>query len=327
MDSWQAMSALTAPPGLQILPGEGAPRLLTDPFSSGCQRYRPEIDGLRAVAVLAVIAEHFSSALLPGGFLGVDVFFVISGFVISLSLAGQAHASPSEFLIGFYVRRIKRLLPALVLCVLVTAVVASMFIDGGTLEYKTIIMSGAWALFGASNIYFFAKATDYFATSSELNPFTHTWSLGVEEQFYLLYPVMFLLLVAGARRGAGMRYLAGFALLVALSFAGFLLLLKPLPSASYFLMPMRFWELGLGCLTYFFCSEPRRAALLQREWIASGAAIVLGASFCMPADCQGVSTPLAAVSSAVLIASLRPGGALCAALSWRPVVSIWAATF
>ena len=96
--------------------------------------YRVEIDGLRAIAVTAVIANHFSTSLLPGGYLGVDVFFVISGYVISKSLASQAHLGTAAFLIGFYVRRMKRLLPALFVCLLVTATVGSLFIDPTTAE-------------------------------------------------------------------------------------------------------------------------------------------------------------------------------------------------
>ena len=303
--------------------GRHQPSEISPAASSAPHSYRPEIDGLRAIAVIAVIAEHFSSALLPGGYLGVDVFFVISGFVISSSLASRSRSFAER--VSYSVlrcARIKRLLPALVLCVLTTAVVASMFIDAHAREYETLIMSGAWSLLGVSNIYFFAKATNYFATASELNPFAHTWSLGVEEQFYLLYPTMFLLLSAGARSGSATRYFGAFALIVVLSMTGFLLLLDPLPSASYFLMPMRFWELGIGSLTYFFSTDPRRAAVLQREWIALGALIVLGACFCMPVTLQSAATVLTVASAAVLIASLRSGLGLCAVLSLRPIVSV-----
>ena len=119
----------------------------------GSRVYRPEIDGLRAIAVAAVIANHFSSNLLPGGYLGVDVFFVISGYVIGASLAGEVDRSPRTFLTHFYVRRVKRLLPALVVCVLLTALVGSAFIDPATADYTRIMTTGAWSLFGASNIF------------------------------------------------------------------------------------------------------------------------------------------------------------------------------
>jgi peptidoglycan/LPS O-acetylase OafA/YrhL len=321
------MSSLTASSGICALlrqlgveAGRHQPGGISRSAGSAAHSYRPEIDGLRAIAVFAVITEHVSSSLLPGGYLGVDLFFVISGFVISSSLAAETHLSLKEFLVRFYVRRIKRLLPALVLCVLATAVVASMVIDAGTREYQTMIMSGAWALLGVSNVYFFDKATDYFATSTELNPFAHTWSLGVEEQFYLLYPAIFLFLSAGVRRGAAIRYICGFTLLIALSMMGFLLLLDRLPAASYFLAPMRFWELGIGCLAYFFYTNSKYAALLQREWVAMMSLILLGAAFAMTRTLEGVATPLTVVASAVLITSLRPGLLLCRMLSLRPIV-------
>jgi len=150
--------------------------------------------------VAAVIAHHFSSQVLPSGYLGVDIFFVISGYVISASLAGETHHQTRDFLFRFYARRIKRILPALVICIFVTAVVGSAFIDPKTTEYSYIIKSGASALLGVSNLYFFREAADYFAPSVQLNLFTQTWSLGVEEQFYLLFPTLFLLLAKSGQK-------------------------------------------------------------------------------------------------------------------------------
>jgi peptidoglycan/LPS O-acetylase OafA/YrhL len=143
-------------------------------------KYRPEIDGLRAFAVVAVIINHFNKQLLPNGFLGVDIFFVISGYVITSSLAGRGASTFFEFVKGFYARRIKRLLPALALFVLITSVLICLFNP----EPSMSLAVGWQSLFGMSNINLYQTATDYFAPSSELNPFTHTWSLGVEEQFY-----------------------------------------------------------------------------------------------------------------------------------------------
>lgn len=159
--------------------------------------YRPDIDGLRAIAVSAVVAHHFSSDVLPGGYLGVDMFFVISGYVITSSLAKQSHVSLGSLLTGFYARRIKWLLPALIACVLLTSVVGSLFIEPSTVEYTTSLRAGAAALAGLSNLYFYDIATDYFGPMAQFNLFTHTWSLGVEEQFYLVFPALNGVLYAG----------------------------------------------------------------------------------------------------------------------------------
>jgi peptidoglycan/LPS O-acetylase OafA/YrhL len=149
-------------------------------------RYRPEIDGLRALAVIAVIINHFNKNILPSGYLGVDIFFVISGFVITSSLAGHPSENFADFVLGFYTRRIKRLVPALVLFVTITSLLTVLLIPNPGLMLKL----GRSALFGLSNITLYQGATNYFAVSAELNPFTHTWSLGVEEQFYVLLPFL-----------------------------------------------------------------------------------------------------------------------------------------
>ena len=148
--------------------------------------YRPEIDGLRAVAILAVLLNHLGPAVLPGGYLGVDVFFVISGFVITASLASRPAASLSDLLLGFYARRIRRLLPALLLFVLVAATALCLVNpDPG------LMLGVGWrSLFGVSNLILHKLAVEYFRPAIGLNPFAHTWSLGVEEQFYLLFPLL-----------------------------------------------------------------------------------------------------------------------------------------
>ena len=149
--------------------------------SSIINRYRPEIDGLRAFAVVAVIINHFNKEILPNGYLGVDIFFVISGFVITSSLYQRPSKNFKDFISGFYERRIKRLVPALSVFVMIMSIAICLFNPNPALSLKT----GLTSLFGLSNLYLLDKSTDYFAQSTELNVFTHTWSLGVEEQFSL----------------------------------------------------------------------------------------------------------------------------------------------
>ena len=153
---------------------------------SAKSRYRPEIDGLRAFAVIAVIINHFNKEILPNGYLGVDIFFVISGFVITSSLYQRPSKNFKDFISGFYERRIKRLIPALSVFVLITSIGICLFNS----EPGSSLKTGLTSLFGLSNLYLLKNSTDYFALSSELNVFTHTWSLGVEEQFYILFPCL-----------------------------------------------------------------------------------------------------------------------------------------
>src|SRR5258705_548325 len=162
-------------------------------------KYRPEIDGLRAVAVISVIINHLNNDFLPSGYLGVDIFFVISGYVITASLYETSDRNFSEFFLGFYSRRVKRLVPALILCVLITSLLICLFDKTPNASLKTGIAS----LFGISNLYLLKQATDYFGASAQLNVFTHTWSLGVEEQFYVLFPFIVWLTGFGRQRRKG----------------------------------------------------------------------------------------------------------------------------
>ncbi|QYO77785.1 acyltransferase family protein [Devosia salina] len=161
------------------------------PAEHGTAGYRRDIDGLRAIAVLAVIAFHASPGLLGSGYLGVDIFFVISGYVITGYLVRAPKRGLTSYVLDFYSRRIRRLLPALLLCILVTAWA---FVLVTTRPPKDVFDTGAWALLGLSNIQLFLASQDYFALEAGLNPFTHTWSLGVEEQYYLIYPALFAIL-------------------------------------------------------------------------------------------------------------------------------------
>lgn len=285
-------------------------------------KYRPEIDGLRAVAVTAVIANHFNSSLLPGGFLGVDIFFVISGYVITASLMMDKSERFKEFLLRFYARRIKRLLPALIVCIVVTALVGAIFINSHTAAFKSSMRAGLYALVGLSNMDFFSHAADYFASSTGLNLFTHTWSLGVEEQFYVVYPTLFWL---GLRCRAALAWraevsVALLGLLVVASWVSYVWMHRVGFPGTYFLMPPRFWELGLGCATYL-CGD-RLAGInagTLRVWAATigvATALTLGPTW------QVISTSVVVVATAVLILSLRPGHAIYRLLTLKPVLSM-----
>jgi len=285
------------------------------------------------VAVLAVIVNHFSARLLPGGYLGVDVFFVISGFVITGSLAQRPAGSLSDLMLGFYSRRIRRLLPALLLCVVVTAVALCLVNpDPG------LMLGVGWrALFGTSNLILHQLAVDYFRPAAELNPFTQTWTLGVEEQFYLLFPL--LVWFSGfARHGReGNRRLRWLLIpLVLASFGVFLHWLSVDQSAAYYLLPGRFWELGAGCLLFLLLQRadplrpgrpeggtPRRpgpaepAAWPLPPLLALAGLVVLMA---VPLPFGVVPVGGAVGLTVLLLGSLRPGTAGQTLLSQPPLV-------
>ena len=219
--------------------------------------YRPEIDGLRAFAVVAVIINHFNKEILPHGYLGVDIFFVISGFVITSSLYQRPSKNFKDFISGFYERRIKRLIPALSIFVLILSILICLFNSDPIFSLRT----GLTSLFGLSNFYLLKQATNYFAESTELNVFTHTWSLGVEEQFYILFP--FLIWFSGfgrqTKNGARNLLITTSALTIA-SLIGFLYLYPINQSAAYFLMPTRFWEMASGCLLFILLQKRKSFA-------------------------------------------------------------------
>lgn len=284
-------------------------------------RYRPEIDGLRAVAIIAVIINHFNERLLPSGYLGVDIFFVISGFVITSSLATHAKESFADFLLGFYARRVKRLLPALIVFVLISAFLICLFDPEPGVSLKT----GTASLFGLSNLFLLRQAVDYFAESTELNIFTHTWSLGVEEQFYLVFPFLIWFSGFGRARIGGQRKL--FLLIAPLALMSWLAFQwlngHEQPASAFFLMPARFWELAAGCLIFLLLQRARLKALLQRLPPLPVLGLLVATLFSahLPYTTVRVTT-LVVLLTCLLIASLRPETAGQALLCRPAMVSL-----
>lgn len=238
--------------------------------------YRPDIDGLRAFAVLAVVGFHAFPELIPGGFAGVDVFFVISGFLIT-SIILKGLASDSFSFSEFYGRRIRRIFPALLL-VLATVLAAGYFLLLAD-EYRQLAAHEIAGVFFFANIALW-KEVGYFDTSAEFKPLLHLWSLGIEEQFYLLWPL--LLGVFWKKH----RWIpAGIAGLLLLSFLLNLAGIHNQPSATFFLPHTRFWELLAGAWLAGYGHFPGRTrpdgSSIRNRNIASlaGGACLLVAAF------------------------------------------------
>lgn len=216
--------------------------------------HRPEIDGLRAIAIASVVISHAFPALLPGGFSGVDIFLVISGYLITAIIAAELAAGRFS-LWQFWQRRIRRIVPALAVMLAVTGMAAWAILTPEDFAQfaKSLV---AAALFGSNLL--FARDVDYFATAAGYAPLIHTWTLGVEEQFYLVFPVV-MLAVFRWRRDAACVVVAGITLA---SFALALWLAPRWPLGAFYLLPTRMWELGLGalCALVPLPRHPRAAA-------------------------------------------------------------------
>lgn len=215
--------------------------------------YLSYIDGIRAFAVISVIIYHLDPKLLPGGFSGVDVFFVVSGYVVSLSLDKHRDLKLRDFLMLFYSRRIKRIIPALFFCLLLTIVLTGIFIPKSALTaFQGVTALGAFL--GISNIVLAIGNYDYFGPTTEFNPFTHTWSLGIEEQFYFLFPFIFIFWTQ-ERPVFKKASVAIFSILFFASICFCWWLSKFNKLFEYYLIVSRFWQLAAGILLYQFINS------------------------------------------------------------------------
>ncbi len=216
--------------------------------------YRRHIDGLRAVAVMAVVAFHAGVPWLPGGYVGVDVFFVVSGFLITGLLLREFEASGDISLVGFYERRVRRLAPALLLVLVVTLVLGAVFLVPIGGEQQGLAKSTIATLLLGSNVWFAHATGGYFDAPAAAQPLLHTWSLSVEEQFYLVWPALLLLTSRWAKRHGNDPARAAAATLALVGLASLLLSIfttQPHPEFAFFGSPTRAWEFAIGGLAFF----------------------------------------------------------------------------
>ncbi|MDZ7924975.1 MAG: acyltransferase family protein [Marinagarivorans sp.] len=211
--------------------------------------FRPDIEGMRAIAILSVVAAHFALPGFSGGFIGVDIFFVISGYLITSILIREYEDTQRIALLRFYANRLRRLLPALATVVIASSLVAHLFLP--ETQNLTQSKAGAAAILWLSNLYFVFADMDYFASEHTHNIFLHTWSLGVEEQFYLLWPLGILLACFGLKNKiTHTRLMVLFGVIAIISLAACLTLVNSHPSAAFYLMPTRAWQFAAGALIW-----------------------------------------------------------------------------
>jgi peptidoglycan/LPS O-acetylase OafA/YrhL len=289
------------------------------------RRFRPDIEGLRALAIGLVLVFHAYGTPLSGGFVGVDVFFVISGFLITGILMREHSKTGRVSILGFYARRVRRILPASALVVVATVIAAYSLL--GFLTGNDVAVAAIWTAVFAANVHFGFVGTDYFGSQLPPSPLLHMWSLGVEEQFYLVWPALFVTLVLIAR-GTRHRHALAASLIaiIAASFAWSVFQTAADPTWAYFSPFTRACELGLGALIAVL--RPALNQKLKPRWAAevlascglagiAGSALLLSSSTPYP----GAVIAWPVISTALLIAAgctdIRTFAERC--LSLRPM--------
>jgi len=257
--------------------------------------YRPDIDGLRAIAVLGVIIHH-SGLLTTGGFIGVDVFFVISGYLITRNILGD-QAQNQFSLATFYTKRIRRIVPTLLSVIGVSVIYGWLYLLPSA--FVQFAKSAITSIFFTSNIWFYFQ-DNYHAAESSLRPLLHTWSLGIEEQFYLLFPLLML----ATSNFSKARKLKIIAVIIVVS----LLLASHLSTRhtelNFYFLPSRIWELGVGCLAALLAINATRLSESLRTVVSLfGLALIIGAfaTFDSNTPHPGLPTMVPVIGSAAII--------------------------
>ena len=289
--------------------------------------YRPDIDGLRALAVISVVIFHFNPNWLPGGFIGVDIFFVISGFLITGIVYKEVELGKFSFK-KFFMRRVRRILPAALFVTLATLVFGAIFMLPE--DVKDLSESAFASTLSLANVYFWLFLDNgYFATSTDTVPLLHMWSLGVEEQFYLIWPALLLIIykLGGPRK----LFLSS----IILCTAFFILseyYARTDAEFAYYMLPSRAGELLVGCLTYMLTRGDRKdISSLSSLLLSTSGALLITWSFIYVdkgSNFPGVVSLAPTVGAALIIASGSLGKSLLGKiLSLSPIVWIGLLSF
>ena len=295
-------------------------------------QFRPDIEGMRAIAVGLVLLYHGFHAPLTGGFVGVDVFFVISGFLITNLLLHEKARTGRISISRFYARRVRRILPAATLVVLATMFVT--YYRLGFIAGNEIADDAKWAAVFTANIHFSLLGTDYLGSKLPPSPLQHMWSLGVEEQFYLVWPGLFLgvvLLVRGARHRNALA--VSLPVIIGASLAWSVIQTRSNATWAYFSPLTRAWELALGALVAVLATV---AARVRPSWLIEllslcGIAGIIVSAFVLNSSTHypGSAVVLPVISTALLIAAgcANPRTLVGRALAIRPMQWIGARSY
>jgi peptidoglycan/LPS O-acetylase OafA/YrhL len=266
--------------------------------------FRPDVEGLRAVAVLLVVLYHSSVSALSGGYIGVDVFFVISGFVITGVLLRERASSGRTSILAFYGRRCRRIIPAATLVIIVTVFLSYFFL--GTVGGSRAAIDGRWATVFLANFHFISTGTSYLGSQRPPSPLQNYWSLAVEEQFYVVYPTLFLML-AGIRTRLSLRARLAIGLVIVFcgSLAFSIIDTSSDATGAYFSPFTRAWELALGALvavgTPWLLKVPAQIAAVA-TWFGLGAILVAAFSFTSHTAYPGSLVTIPVIGASLIIA-------------------------
>lgn len=304
-------------PETSMTRGQSKTRLLVENLSPGRLSYRPDVDGLRAVAVISVLLFHIGLHAVSGGFVGVDVFFVISGYLISSIIFAEV-AEGRFSVIRFYERRIRRIFPALFAMLAVVSFFAGMYLL--PLELVNYAKSMLAATVSASNLYFWTQSSYFNAPTSQ--PLLHTWSLAVEEQFYISFPLFLVLVRRFFPRSLKLSVIVFFFISLLLS----ALVVSKSPGTAFYMPYTRAWELLLGTILSLHVFPQIKSAVLRNLTTIAGIGLIVFTVLFYKPDVPafpGLSALPPCIGSAFIIWAGEGGSsAVSKVLSWRPVVFV-----